>query len=253
MERRRTKGRRTGEVSLNRALSKLGIASRAEATRLVRAGQVRVDGVVVLDPARRVVPERVRVTVHGEPATRAPWRAVALNKPRGVVTTRRDPEGRPTAFDLVAEAGRGLVAVGRLDLATSGLLLFTSDTRLADWLTDPINAVVRVYLVTVRGLVSDEAVLRLQSGLESAGEWLSARSASVRKRSRRESHLVLELTEGRNREVRRLLEAVGHEVTALKRVSFGGIGLDDLPPGRWRTITAEEMRAAFPDAPVRSS
>jgi 23S rRNA pseudouridine2605 synthase len=131
-------------------------------------------------------------------------------------------------------------------LATSGLLLLTSDTRLADWLTDPANAVARVYTVTVRGEVHDEAVARLTAGVEEGGEHLSADAVQVRKRSRRETHLVVRLHEGRNREIRRLFEAVGHEVTRLRRVSFGGFELGDLQPGRWREVTAAEVEAAIP-------
>jgi 23S rRNA pseudouridine2605 synthase len=246
-------GRRgPGEVSLNRALSKLGIASRSEATGLVRAGRVRVDGQVVLDPEFPVVPERAHIEVHGETVARAPWRMVAFHKPRGVVTTRRDPQGRQTVFDLLTAAGTGLIAVGRLDLATSGLLLLTTDRRLADWLTDPANAVPRVYVVSVRGPLADNSLARLQEGLEVDGERLAARSAAIRKRSGRETHLVLELAEGRNREVRRLLEAVGHEVTRLRRVSFGGIELERLAPGEWRDVTIEEVRRAFPGAEMKT-
>lgn len=227
-----------GRVALARALSKLGIASRAEAVRLVEAGRVRVDGVVAHDASVPVVPERIHVEIDGEvPEAAARSLTVMLHKPRGVVTTSRDPEGRPTVFDLVADAGVRLVAVGRLDLATSGLLLLTTSTRLAAWLTDPANRVPRVYLVTVRGPVSEAECARLAAGIDD----LRAESAVVRKRSSRETHLVVTLTEGKNREVRRLFEAIGHEVTRLKRVAFGGLELGALPPGRWRELTPREF------------
>src|SRR5690348_11008493 len=121
-------------VPLNRALSKLGILSRAQATAAIVAGRVRVNGKTVTDPAAPVVPERVRIEVDGASRSRAAWRTILLHKPRGVMTTRRDPDGRPTVFDLLGEEAKGLVAVGRLDLATTGLLLLTTDTRLADWI-----------------------------------------------------------------------------------------------------------------------
>jgi 23S rRNA pseudouridine2605 synthase len=238
-----------GRVPLNRALSKLGIASRAEAIRLIAEGRVEVDGRVVRDPAARVVPERISIVVDGQPRTRAAWRLLLLNKPRGVVTTRRDPQGRPTVFDLVAGVQGHLVAVGRLDLATSGLLLLTTDTRLADWLTDPANGVPRVYTVTVRGTVSDEAVSRIVTGVEAGVGRLAADDVHVRKRSGRETHLVVRLREGRNREVRRLFEAVGHEVTQLRRVEFGGFSLGTLQPGQWRDVDRQELRAAIPGCP----
>src|SRR5215213_583506 len=221
-------------VPLNRALSKLGILSRAQATEAIRAGRVRVDGRVVTNPAASVVPERVRISVDGERRTRAAWRAILFYKPRGVVTTRRDPEGRTTIYDVIGPSAKGLIAVGRLDLATSGLLLLTTDTRLAHRITDPGSGVPRVYLVTVRGKVTDEEAGRLD-----------AASAVVRKASARETHLIVELRRGRNREVRKLFESIGHEVATLKRVRFGGLELGDLRPGQWRDLTRTEVEAAF--------
>ena len=139
-----SRGRPPGHVSLNRALSKLGLASRAEATSLIRDGRVRLDGRVEIDPERAVVPERVRIDIDDAPAEAADWATIVFNKPRGVVTTRRDPQGRPTVFDVAKASPAGLVAAGRLDLATSGLLVLTTDTRLAAWITDPANGVPRV-------------------------------------------------------------------------------------------------------------
>jgi 23S rRNA pseudouridine2605 synthase len=172
-------------VPLNRALSKLAIASRAEATRLIVAGRVRVDGRTATDPGMPVVPERVAISIDGHSTAAADWRLILVHKPRGVVTTRRDPQGRPTVFDLVAGAEGHLIAVGRLDLATSGLILLTTDTRLADWLTDPSNLVPRTYTVTVRGEVRDDAAARLMSGVETDGESLTADEVTVRKRGSR--------------------------------------------------------------------
>jgi 23S rRNA pseudouridine2605 synthase len=232
-------------VALERALSKLGLASRARARELIAAGRVSVGGRVVRDPLAAVVPERARIAVDGGEPAAASFRCLMLNKPRGVVTTRRDPQARPTVFDLLGVEGEGLVAVGRLDLASTGLLLLTSDTRLADWLTAPGSAVPRTYLVTTRGELTDGEARHLEAGVTVGDETLAARSVVVRKRSRRETHLVVTLTEGRNREIRRLCAAVGHEVTRLRRVAFGGLELGALPAGRWRDVPAEELRAAF--------
>ncbi len=226
-----------GTVPLNRALSKLGILSRTEATAAIRSGRVRVDGRVVLDPAAPVVPERVDVEIDGEAQRPRRWRTVVLHKPRGVVTTRRDPEGRPTVYDLLESAADGLIAVGRLDMATSGLLLLTNDTRLASWITDPANSVARVYVVTVRGRVD---------AAEAAA--LPCEAASVLKGSKRETHLLVELREGRNRQVRRMFEARAREVTRLKRVRLGGLELSKLEPGEYRDLTVADVRAAFPGA-----
>ncbi len=197
-----------------------------------------VAGRVVRDASLEVVPERAEIVVAGRRAGRRPWRTLALHKPRGVVTTRRDPEGRRTVFDLLGDAGATLVTVGRLDLATTGLLLFTTDTQLANRLTDPATGIIRRYIVTVRGEFTDEAAALMESGRGT----MRAHSVSVRKRSARETHLIVELTEGQNREVRRLCEAAGHEVTRLKRIAFGAIELGDLPLGRWREVTREEIK-----------
>jgi 23S rRNA pseudouridine2605 synthase len=223
-------------VPLARALSKLGILSRAQAIDAIRAGRVCVDGRIVRDPAQSVVPERISLALDDEPRARAAWRTILFHKPRGVVTTRHDPEGRKTIYDVLGGDADGLIAVGRLDLASTGLLLLTSDTQLAHWLTDPVNAVPRVYVVTVRGEVRPH---------EAAA--LSASRVDVRKVSARESHLIMELRQGRNREIRRMFDAIGHEVTRLKRVSFGGLELNGLEPGRWREVSREEIREAFPN------
>ncbi|HYO11883.1 MAG TPA: pseudouridine synthase [Thermoanaerobaculia bacterium] len=244
--------RRHGRVPLERALSKLGLASRTEARELIRAGRIAVDGRIATDPLLDVVPERLRIEIDGRPARRADPVTILLHKPRGVVTTRSDPEERATVYGCLEGLDAHVVPVGRLDAATSGLLLLTNDTRFADWVTDPRNEVPRVYLVTVRGELGEETARRLEEGVEESGERLAARSVHIRKRSRRETHLVVELTEGKNREIRRMLAAVGHEVTRLKRVSFGGLELGDLEPGRWRVIPEDELKRAFPDAPIRN-
>jgi len=240
-----------GQVPLERALSKLGLASRTEARALVREGRVTVDGRPVTDPLFEVVPERVRIEIDGHPAEKPRPMTILLHKPRGVVTTRSDPEGRPTVYGCLEGLDAHVVPVGRLDAATSGLLLLTNDTRFADWVTDPRNEVPRVYLVTVRGELSDDTACRLEEGIEESGERLAASKAAIRKRSKRETHLVVELTEGKNREIRRMLAAAGHEVTRLRRVSFGGLELRELAPGKWRAIPVDELRGAFPGAPVR--
>jgi 23S rRNA pseudouridine2605 synthase len=235
---RRSQRRR--RVPLERALSKLGVASRAEARRLIVNGRVKLDGRRAHDPRALVVPEHATIAIDGQPVERAAWRLVLLHKPRGVVTTKRDPQGRPTVYDCLRASGVGgwpdhLVPVGRLDLASTGLLLLTSDTRLADWLTDPRNAVVRRYVVTIRGALRPDR----QASLPDAA------TITVLKRSNRETHLIVELTEGKNREIRRMFEALGHDVTRLKRIAFGGLELGGLQPGKWREISRDECRSAF--------
>jgi 23S rRNA pseudouridine2605 synthase len=227
----------------------MGVLSRSQATRAILEGRVRVNGRVVQDPARAVAMQHARIEVDGMAAQAASWRTILMNKPRSVLTTRHDPEGRTTIYDIVRDA-LGLVPVGRLDFATTGLVLLTTDTALASWITDPANGVPRAYLVTVRGKVTAEAVEHLMRGVVDEGEALRAAAVRLRKASGRESHLVVELREGKNREVRRLFRAIGHEVTRLSRVQLGGLSLGTLAPGEWRECTRQEIRGAFPGAPL---
>ncbi|HUK36205.1 MAG TPA: pseudouridine synthase, partial [Vicinamibacterales bacterium] len=215
-------------------MSKLGLLSRAQATDAILAGRVRVAGRVVRRPSMLVTPEFERIEVDGRPARQVAWRTILFHKPRGVMTTRSDPDGRPTIYDVLGEGGAGLVAVGRLDFATSGLLLLTSDTQLANWLADPANEIPRLYVVTVRGRMTPESVANLSGRV------------MFRKASSRESHLLIELSEGKNRQVRRMFAAAGHEVTALKRVRFGGLELGSLAPGAHREILRKDIANAFP-------
>lgn len=229
---------------LNRLLSKRGILTRSQANVAILAGRVAVNGRIIRDPAH-VVDESARIDLDAQATVSQPWRTILFNKPRGVITTRQDPQGRTTIYDVLGETARGLVPIGRLDWATSGLLLLTTDTQLADRLTDPRSAVPRVYAVTVRGKVTLESCDRLEHGIVDHGERLQAVEVSLRKSSERESQLVVTLTEGKNREIRRLCEAIGHPVTRLKRVAFGTLILGGLAPGEWRELSEADVASAF--------
>ncbi len=230
-----------GKVPLERALSKLGAASRSRTRELVLAGRLQVNGRTVRDPMFPVTPETDKFAIDGKPVVRDEWTAVMLNKPGSVVTTKSDEKGRRTVFDLLPPELRDLHPVGRLDMASTGLLILTNDTRLSAYLTDPANAILRVYAVTVIGLVTEEELLRARAGIMDAGELLKPAKITPRKISGKESHLTVELTEGKNREIRRLFEALGHEVLKLKRVAFGGLQLGELQPGQYRRLTREEI------------
>jgi len=242
---------RVNRVSLARALSKLGMASRAQAAELITQGRVRIDGRVETNPGRFVNPDRTRIQIDGLAHERAPWRMIALNKPRQVVTTRSDPQGRTTVYDLLEDLDTRVVPIGRLDYSSNGLLLFTNDTRLANWLTDPGTKIVRRYVVTVRGELSDEAIRMLEAGVVDRGDTLKAATITLLKRSKRETHAMVELTEGKNREIRRMMQSSGHDVTRLTRVAFGGLELGRLASGKWREVSPQEARSAFPGAPMR--
>jgi 23S rRNA pseudouridine2605 synthase len=240
-------------VSLERALSKLGLASRSQARELILHGRVSVAGKIVTTPSMRIVPEGGAIAIDDAVADTAQPLTILLHKPRGYVTTRIDPEGRNTVYDLLEDLPVRVVPVGRLDLSTSGLLILTNDTQFANWLTDPDSRVDRVYLVTVEGRVEPGNAERLVEGIEVDRDTLKAAAAIVRKGSNRESHLTVTLREGKNREVRRLFAAIGHPVTRLRRVQFGGLELGTLAPGKWRIVSPDELRRAFPRYPFDAS
>ncbi len=225
-----------GQVPLERALSKLGIMSRAQTKRLIEAGSIAVNGRVIKDPAFLVVPEKIRITIDGKPAARAAACTIMMYKPRGIVTTRSDEKGRKTIYDLLPPHLQHLHPVGRLDMASCGLLLMTTDTQLSNFLTDPDNEIPRIYAVSVAGKITDDEIKRLSQGIQDKGQILKASSITLRKASNKESHLIVELTEGKNREIRRMFEALGSEVTALKRIAFGKLKLGDLIPGQFREV-----------------
>jgi len=231
----------SGKVSLERALSKLGVASRRQTREWILDGRLQVNGQVVKDPMFAVRPESDRFSVDGEPVVRDAWMAIMLNKPGAVVTTRSDEKGRRTVFDLLPAEFDSLHPVGRLDMASTGLLIMTNDTRLSAYLTDPANTIPRVYTVTVRGAVTPEELDRARAGVMDAGELLKPTEITLRKSSGRESHLTVTLTEGKNRELRRLFAAIGHEVTHLKRIAFGRLKLGELQPGGYRLLRREEF------------
>ena len=229
----------------------MGLASRKAARALILEGRVTIDDRTVTNPSLRITPEKVRISIDGTARSRSNALTIVLHKPRGYLTTRKDPEGRKTIYDLLSNVPERVIPVGRLDMATSGLLILTTDTQFANWLTDPESGVPRIYLVTVEGRVTIDTAKRLVDGMVVDGERMAASEAAVRKSSGRESHLVVTLHEGKNREVRRLLEAAGHPVTQLRRVQFGGLDLGTLAPGEWREVTPAELRTAFPTYPKR--
>jgi 23S rRNA pseudouridine2605 synthase len=217
-----------GRVSLERALSKLGIASRTEASALILSGKVKVHGSIELNPKRQVNPDTAHIELSGTKAVKGESRLFIFHKPKNCLTTKRDPEGRPTIYDYFPAELQSFHAVGRLDQNTTGLLLITNDTRLSNWLTDPKNEIPRTYLVEVRGELFESERLQALNGIEDDGDILIAKEIRILKASGKESRFEIILHEGKNREIRRLCLSLGHEVTALKRLQFGDYELGDL-------------------------
>lgn len=228
-------------VRLQKVLAAAGVASRRAGEELIAAGRVAVDGRIVTELGTRVDPTRVRIEVNGVRVSVHPdHEYMVLNKPPEVITTARDPQGRRTVIDI-ARSRRRLFPVGRLDADTTGVLLLTDDGDLAHRLAHPRYRIPKVYLAEVRGAVADETGRKLERGVALDDGPARAVAARVRGRGRRSSQLEVTMTEGRKREVRRMLEAVGHPVVSLSRVSFGPIKLSGLKLGATRPLTPAEV------------
>ena len=232
-------------LTVDRLLSKLGIASRGTSQEWVRAGRVRINGRVIRDPAAWVLWPTDSVSIADQPIQDSVKRFFLFHKPKGVITTHSDEKGRKTIFDVLPESLGYMHAVGRLDQATSGLLLLTNDSVLSSFLTDPTHKVMRTYLVSVRGEFTEAQAKEAAVGVVEDGERLQCHTVKIQKSSERESHLEVVLIQGKNREIRRLFKALGHEVTRLRRIQYGPFKLADLPSGEWREIPIEDVRMAL--------
>ncbi len=240
---------RRPRVSLPRALSKLGHCSRTQAQALIAAGRVQVNGRARTDAALRVDLERDCIEVDGRRLAPADKVYLMLNKPRGLVTTASDEEGRATVYDCLSGDLPYLAPVGRLDRASEGLLLFTNDTRWADRILSPDSHVSKVYHVQVEGPADESLLRRMTEGVTDEGDFLAAKRVSVLRRGGRNAWLVVVLDEGKHRHIRRLLAALGVNVLRLVRVAVGPLTLGDLTKGKCRHLTDEERRALENAAP----
>ena len=231
-------------VTLPRALSKLGYCSRTQAEKLVAGGHVTVGGRRVTDLSAWVDIRTDRIAVDGKPVDVEARVYLMLNKPRGLVTTRDDPEGRDTVFSCLENLDIPHVSpVGRLDKASEGLLLFTNDTVLAQRLLDPDSAIAKTYHVQVRGRPSEADLARMTAGILDDGELLKASRVQVLREAGKTCWLEFELHEGKNREIRRMLEAIGCECLRLVRIAFGELTLGDLEKGKTRFLNDAEITA----------
>lgn len=230
------------KVSLARALSKLGFCSRTQAERLIAEGRVQVGGKTVRDALLRIDPDRDRFTVDGEHVVAERKVYLMLNKPRGLVTTRDDPEGRGTVYDCLEGFDLPFVSpVGRLDKASEGLLLMSNDTRWANGLLDPASHVAKTYHVQIAAAPDEMMLERFRQGAVVDGELLSASSIALLRSGGRTAWLEIVLDEGRNRQIRRLLGAFDIEVLRLVRVAIGRLQLGELAKGKARHLTSEEL------------
>jgi 23S rRNA pseudouridine2605 synthase len=229
--------------TLERVLSKAGVGSRTEARAWVAQGRVKVNGTITRDPDRWIDMHRDRVRLDDKPLEPRARVYVLLYKPAGYLTTYKDPKGRPTVYDLVAAVGTFVSPVGRLDLDTSGLLLMTNDTQFAERVTNPLSHVPKTYLVKASTVLTDAQLQALRDGIELA-DGMTRRAIVRRLRdSSKYTHVEITLTEGRNRQVRRMIEALGARVLKLVRIRIGPISIGSLPIGKWRLLTRREIAA----------
>jgi pseudouridine synthase len=230
-----------GAKTLERVLSKAGVGSRTEARKWIADGRVKVNGRVTRNPDQWIDIARDRVRFDNEPLEARERVYVLLYKPTGYLTTYKDPQGRPTVYDLIEDVGTFVSPVGRLDLDTSGLLLMTNDNQFAERVTNPKSHVPKTYLLKASTRLTDEQLQQLRDGIElSDGPTRPAVVTRVRD-SAKYSHVEITLTEGRNRQVRRMIEALGAKVLKLVRVKIGPIRIGTLPIGKWRLLTDSEV------------
>lgn len=228
--------------TLDRVISQAGIGSRKEARQWIGAGRVAVDGKKIQTPDEWVDPERQRVTLDGKPLRAAKKIYLLLYKPKGYVTTYKDPDGRPTVYDLLKDVPEKVFSAGRLDLNSTGLLIFTNDGEFADRITSPESHVPKTYLVKASILLSDDQLDQLRRGVVLTDG--PTRPAEV-KRVRDSGHYTffeITITEGRNRQVRRMVETLGAKVLKLVRTEIGSIRIGELQIGKYRPLTEQEIR-----------
>ena len=232
------------EERIQKLMAAAGIASRRASEELIAQGRVTVDGVRA-ELGMKADPATAEIRVDGERVNVNPEKVyVMLNKPRGVITTADDPEGRPTVLDLINLQTR-LFPVGRLDMDTEGLLLLTNDGELAHALTHPSYEVPRVYVALVPGPVRKRTLSAIRNGVELEDGIARPRSVKVAEEAHSRALLEIVMTEGRKREVRRMLDAVGVRVDRLARIAYGGVEMRELGQGKWRFLTQEEIGRLF--------
>ncbi len=230
-------------VRLQKFLADAGVASRRASEQLIVAGQVQVNGELVRKLGSKVDPLHDHVTVDGKPVRIKRKLYIALNKPRGCVCSRKDEHQRPTIYELLPKEWDNVYSVGRLDYDTEGLIFLTNDGEFALRLTHPRYGIRKKYVALVTGRVEVEMMQKFVQGVFHDGEKLKAEKARIISASLSKSTVELELSEGKNREVRRLFESQGKTVKRLERVQVGKIKIGELKPGKWRTLTESEIKS----------
>jgi 23S rRNA pseudouridine2605 synthase len=234
---------------LHRAISKLGLGSRTQAWEWIRAGEIRVDGRTVTEPLTWIDLDRQQITYQGETGEAIPAVTLAMHKPAGVVTTRCDERGRQTVYDLLPDGLPWLFPAGRLDADSEGLLIFTNDSRLSVRLTEPAHRVPKTYRVTVNSIVPAESVELLRKGIMLTDGPTRPAAVECLETHGDNSVFRMVLTEGRNRQIRRMWTALGYRVKRLVRIAIGRYELGDLPPGSSRQLDTRDLEQLLASGP----
>jgi 23S rRNA pseudouridine2605 synthase len=230
-----------GRVTLPRALSKLGLASRSQAIRCIQDGEVTVNKRVELNPHRWIDLERDLIEVKSQAAKHRSFRYVILHKPKGFVTTSADERGQKTVFDVIGVDGEGLSPVGRLDKDSTGLLLFTNDHQLANRLTSPDSELAKTYVACLERPIEQEDMLALSKGMEIRIKGSAHMTKPALVSRTLPLKIEISITEGKNRQIRRMLSSLGYELTSLQRTAVGPLQLGNLEEGQFRHLTSTEV------------
>ena len=227
---------------LARALSKLGYCSRSQAVILIRDGRVSVNGRIVCNPESNIRLSRDWIGLDGRPIQKTPPIYLMMNKPRGIVTTASDEKGRKTVYDLLTPATPWVGPVGRLDKASEGLLLLTNDSDWAASISDPASHLDKLYHIQIGRVADADLIAKVKAGEKVDGEWLRVKSVGLLRKGQKNSWLAITLDEGRNRHIRRLLDALDVEVLRLIRIAIGPLQLGDLKKGATRPLKNDEKQ-----------
>lgn len=238
---------------LARVISKSGLASRRVASAWIAAGHVKINQRVITDPDYPVHPHHDFLTIHDRPLSPAALRYIAFHKPRGLITTRQDEQGRATVYTCLAQQDAWLAPVGRLDKASEGLLLFTNDTQWAATITNPLHQIAKTYHVQVARMLTPGEISQLRNGVVESNEFLRAATVRHLRAGEKTCWLEIVLHEGKNRQIRRMMATLSVTVLRLVRVAIGSLTLGTLTKGQWRELTVEEVSALCPPTSQRST
>lgn len=235
---------------LQKIIARSGFTSRRKAEQLIKEGRVSVDGEVVSELGAQADPEKQTISINGRPLVNAPEKIyLLLNKPRGYVTTVKDPQGRPTVISLLKGINQRVFPVGRLDIDTSGALLLTNDGDLANRIIHPRYNIKKTYIARVSGFPSKPDLKRLTEGIEIEGRLTAPARIKTIKSSRHSSVLKISIHEGRKRQIRKMFAAIGHPVLELTRIAYGNLKLGELPSGKYRVLHEKELVKIFQGNP----